>query len=79
MTSSMPPLGPVTNVTGVGDEAQIVDAGAPIVTYTSGFPDLDAAAIKVAKSNRYAAGTESGVALAESCFTFKVNFALNNH
>jgi hypothetical protein len=29
------------------------------VTDTSGFPDLDGAAIKIAKATRYAAGTDS--------------------
>ena len=32
----------------------------PVVTDTSGFPDLDGAAVKVAKATRYAAGTEAG-------------------
>jgi TonB family protein len=49
----------------------------PLVTGTSGFPDLDGAAIKVAKAIRYAAGTENGTPLAESCLKFKVKFDLN--
>ena len=46
----------------------------PIVTDTSGFPDLDGAAIKVAMATRYAAGKENGAALPESCIKFKVRF-----
>ncbi len=51
----------------------------PVITDTSGFPDLDAAAIKVAKATRYAAGTEGGSALPESCIKFKVKFVLKNN
>jgi protein TonB len=51
----------------------------PVVTDTSGFPDLDGAAVKVAKATRYAAGTEAGSALAESCIKFKVKFVLKNN
>jgi protein TonB len=51
----------------------------PVVTDTSGFPDLDGAAVKVAKATRYAAGTEAGAALAESCIKFKVKFVLKNN
>ena len=51
----------------------------PVVTDTSGFPDLDSAAIKVAKATRYAAGTEGGSALPESCIKFKVKFVLKNN
>src|SRR5262245_54408485 len=51
----------------------------PVVTDTSGFPDLDGAAIKVAKATRYAAGTENGTALPESCIKFKVKFVLKNN
>ena len=51
----------------------------PVVTDTSGFPDLDAAAVKVAKATRYAAGTEGGSALPESCIKFKVKFVLKNN
>ncbi len=50
----------------------------PVVTMTSGFPDLDAAAIDVAKATRYAAGTENGSPLPESCIKFKVKFVLTN-
>ena len=50
----------------------------PVVTDTSGFPDLDGAAIKVAKAMRYAAGKENGIALPESCRKFKVKFTLKN-
>jgi periplasmic protein TonB len=51
----------------------------PVVTDTSGFPDLDGAAVKVAKATRYAAGSEGGTALAESCIKFKVKFVLKNN
>jgi protein TonB len=51
----------------------------PVVTDTSGFPDLDKAAISVAKANRYAAGTEGGTALPESCIKFKVKFVLKTN
>jgi len=50
-----------------------------VVTDTSGFPDLDSAAVKVAKATRYAAGTENGSALPESCIKFKVKFVLKNN
>jgi TonB family protein len=46
----------------------------PVITDTSGFHELDEAAIKVAKATRYAAGTKDGVAVAESCIKFKVKF-----
>jgi len=51
----------------------------PVVTDTSGFPDLDGAAVKVAKATRYAAGSENGSALPESCIKFKVKFVLKNN
>jgi hypothetical protein len=51
----------------------------PEITGSSGFPDLDVAAIKVAKSNRYAAAVEDGAAMPESCIKFKVKFVKFNH
>ena len=48
----------------------------PVVTDTSGFPELDAAAIKVAKASRYTPATEAGAAVAESCIKFKVKFVI---
>src|SRR5262245_39898474 len=51
----------------------------PVVTDTSGFPDLDGAAIKVAKATRYASGTDNGTALPESCIKFQVKFVLKNN
>ncbi len=51
----------------------------PVITDTSGFPDLDGAAIKVAKATRYAAGTDNGSALPESCIKFKVKFVLKQN
>lgn len=50
----------------------------PIVTDSSGFPNLDAAAIKVAKATTYTAGTEGGQRLPESCIKFRVNFVLRD-
>jgi TonB family protein len=46
----------------------------PVVTDSSGFPDLDGAAIKVAKATRYAPAKENGVALPESCLRYKIKF-----
>lgn len=60
----------------VGPDGQLLRE--PIVTNTSGFPELDAAAIKVAKATRYAAGTENGKPLPESCVKFKIKFVLNH-
>jgi len=51
----------------------------PVITDTSGFPDLDSAAIKVARATRYGPGTENGTALPESCIKFKVKFVLKNN
>jgi TonB family protein len=51
--------------------------GEPQIVESSGFPELDAAAIKVAKASRYAAGMENGVALPKSCLKFKVKFVIN--
>jgi TonB family protein len=48
----------------------------PEVVMSSGFSELDAAAIKVAKASRYKAGTEKGVPLSESCIKFKVKFVI---
>ena len=50
--------------------------GEPEIVQSSGFPELDAAAIKVAKASRYAAATENGVALPKSCLKFKVKFVI---
>jgi len=51
----------------------------PVVTDTSGFPELDAAAIKVAKATRYAAAVDTrGKAIPESCIRFKVRFKVRN-
>jgi TonB family protein len=50
----------------------------PEIVESSGFPELDAAAIKVAKATRYAAATENGVALPESCLKFKVKFVIRD-
>ena len=61
----------------VGPSGQLLRE--PVITDTSGFPDLDAAAIKVAKATRYAAGTSNGTAVPESCIKFKVKFVPRNH
>jgi protein TonB len=61
----------------VGPKGQLLRD--PVVTDTSGFPDLDGAAVKVARATKYAAGTDGGSALAESCIKFKVKFVLKNN
>jgi len=48
----------------------------PVITETSGFPELDGAAVKVAKANRYTPAMEGGSALPESCVKFKVKFVI---
>ena len=48
----------------------------PVVTETSGVPELDGAAVKVAKANRYTPAMEGGTALPESCVKFKVKFVI---
>jgi TonB family protein len=48
----------------------------PVIAETSGFPDLDAAALKVAKATRYAAGKQDDIVLPESCLKFKIDFHL---
>lgn len=49
----------------------------PKLIDTSGFPELDVAAIRVAKASRYAAGRdERGNALPEACLKFKVKFSI---
>jgi outer membrane biosynthesis protein TonB len=50
----------------------------PQVAQSSGFPEIDGAAIKVAKATRYSAGTEKGTPLSESCIKFKVKFILKD-
>jgi protein TonB len=61
----------------VGPKGQLLRD--PVVTDTSGFPDLDSAAVKVARATRYAAGTDAGSAMPESCIKFKVKFVLKNN
>jgi TonB family protein len=51
----------------------------PEITGTSGFPDLDRAAIKAAKAMRFAGAVEDGTAAPESCVKFKVKFGRFNH
>lgn len=46
----------------------------PELTDTSGYPDLDSAAIKAAMAMRYAPAVENGVALPESCIKYKIKF-----
>jgi TonB family protein len=62
---------PVVNVC-IGPSGKLLRE--PEITDTSGFPDLDGAAIKVAKANGYAAAVENGAAVPESCIKFKVKF-----
>jgi periplasmic protein TonB len=50
----------------------------PVVTETSGFPELDVAAVRVAKASRYTAATEGGTAVDESCVKFKVKFVIKS-
>jgi protein TonB len=50
----------------------------PVITETSGYPELDGAAVKVAKANRYTPATEGGTALPESCVKFKVKFVIKS-
>ncbi len=50
----------------------------PVVTETSGFPELDGAAVQVAKASRYIPATEGGQAVDESCVKFKVKFVIKN-
>ena len=49
----------------------------PVIVESSGFPDLDAAAVKVAKATRYAAGMANKTPLPESCIKFKIKFVTN--
>jgi TonB family protein len=46
----------------------------PLVTDSSGFPDLDGASIKAAKAAGYLAAKENGTALPESCIRYKIKF-----
>ncbi len=50
----------------------------PVVAETSGYPELDQAAIQVAKNSRYTAATDNGSAMDESCIKFKVKFVIKN-
>jgi TonB family protein len=49
----------------------------PIIAATSGFPEIDAAAIEVAKASQYRGGTQNGAPMPESCIRFKVQFKSN--
>jgi len=48
----------------------------PVVTETSGFRELDDAAVKIAKANRYVPATEAGTPLPESCVKYKIKFVI---
>jgi len=50
----------------------------PVVTETSGYPELDGAAVRVAKASRYTPATENGAGLDESCIKFKVKFVIKS-
>jgi TonB family protein len=52
---------------------------APVITVSSGYPELDGAAIRIAKESRYAPGTRNGVALPESCLEVPVAFVQRKH
>jgi len=51
----------------------------PVVTDSSGFADLDDAAIKVAKASGYGAALVDGKPLAESCIKYRILFRRNPH
>jgi TonB family protein len=46
----------------------------PEITESSGFPDLDWAAVKAAKAMRYAPAIENGAPATESCIKYKIKF-----
>jgi TonB family protein len=46
----------------------------PELAETSGYPELDGAAIKAAMAMRYAPAVENGTALPESCIKYKIKF-----
>ena len=50
----------------------------PVVSETSGYPELDQAAIQVAKNSRYTPATDAGAAVDESCIKFKVKFVIKS-
>ena len=50
----------------------------PVVAETSGYPELDQAAVQVAKNSRYIAATDNGAAVDESCIKFKVKFVIKS-
>jgi len=56
----------------VGPDGHLVSD--PVVAETSGFPELDEAAVKVAKANRYSPASSGGTPLEESCIKFRVKF-----
>jgi hypothetical protein len=56
----------------VGHSGQLLRE--PEITDTSGFPELDGAAIKAAKAMRFAPAVQDGAAVAESCIKFKEKF-----
>lgn len=58
----------------VGADGRLL--GDPVVIESSGFADLDHAAIEVARNSRYTAATEAGEVLKKSCLKFKVKFVL---
>ena len=62
---------PVLNVC-VGPTGKLLRE--PEITDTSGFPDLDSAAIKAAAAMSYGPAIENDAAAAESCIKFKIKF-----
>jgi TonB family protein len=51
----------------------------PVVTDSSGFPDLDKAAIDAAKASGYAPGLEGGKPVVESCMKYRILFRRHPH
>jgi TonB family protein len=50
----------------------------PVITVSSGFWELDSAAIRIAKDSRYMPGTRNGTPLPESCLEVPVTFVQRN-
>jgi TonB family protein len=59
----------------VDAEGQLVSAR---IFESSGYPELDNAALKIARANRYSAGTEAGKKKKLSCIKFKVKFVIKD-
>ena len=59
-----------------------VDADGKLVSArifeSSGYPQLDEAALKIARANKYSPGTETGKKMKLSCVKFKVKFVIKD-